>query len=431
MKLGIFGNTVNIWYPICKAIRKINPHTELILDSLENYPTHLPIWCDLDFEIPTKMARNKKQFKKFLNELASKNKWKSPNWVKNFPEKTSIRHLFNPKLINANIRLIKLFLQKPSIARLLVLKEASKNYPRLAKYDSLIVCGMGPFHGYLVNVPYWMLPNGGDLTELPFQTNDPNPIYKERSIMQNIGIKNAKGILGHSPDYPRIIKKLQRDVRFHFWSTYVADPDIFKPMNIKFDDFEQNQDFVEKLENKIVFYLPSRIEFDTGTGGKGSHKAIRAFAKLSKHHPEVFLIVHDWYLSNPKAMELIKELDIENNIYFNKNLLSKRRLAKFINSSDAVLNNFGQYTYGTLDIETLACGKPLITNFEMDYVKKIQGDEPPILKAYSEEEIYDRMIEIINDKVSHEFISKGPEWVSRHHGKNQVKFLLEHLQSTI
>ena len=428
MKIGIFGNTVTFHYSLCKQLRKLHPQTELILDSLEQYPTHLPIWNDLDFEMPLEIARNHQKSKLFLNDLKEKSSWKTPAWVKEVPEKLDLQYLLSSLKLSAVRKLISYSLNHPSRARFLVSKEALKNIPRLYGYDALMVTALGPFYAYLLKIPFISWPNGGDVNNLPFQTNDPNPIYRERSFMINLGLKNAKKILSQMPTTYRSLKKLNLENKYYFWSPFFGDPEIFKPMSASFEKITENEEIIKKTKNKKIFFMPTRIDFDEQMG-KGNGKAIRAFARLCKNYSDIILIVQDWYMGSSKITSLIKELNIQNNVIFNPNLLSKHRLAKFYNASDVVLNNFSNNTYGSTDVEVMACGKPLITNIEMNFFKEHLGEEPPILHAFTEDQIYEKMVLVIQDKLSNDICTKSTNWVKKHHGFAQVKELFDHLKT--
>lgn len=427
MKIGIFCNTVNFHYSLCKQLRNIHSDTEIVLDSLENYPTHLPIWNDRDFQIHLNQANDREKFEIFLQDLKARTKWKNPDWIKEVPKKLSPKYYLSALTIPASYYLLRLFFCKPSTARLRVFHESVKNYPRLKEYDILMLTGLGPFYGKLLNKPFLMWPNGGDINDVPFQSSDPNPIYKERSTMMNFGLHSSKKILSQMPTILDSLKKLGLEKKYEFWSPFFGDPEIFKPMKSNFSNLLDEKIF-SKLREMIVFYMPTRIDFDEKMG-KGTGKAINAFARLCKNYNNVFLITQGWYMNSSKVLELIKNLKIENNVYFNPYLLSKPRLARFFNASDAVLNNFSMNTYGSTDVEVLACGKPLITNMNMEFVKKYQGEEPPILQAFDEDSIYQKMELVVKDKVPSTIIDDSVNWVKKHHGQHQVKILLEHLLS--
>lgn len=427
MKIGVFCNTVNFHYSLCKQLRNIHSETELILDSLEQYPTHLPIWNDLDFQMHVNIAKDRKKFEVFLHQLKNRTGWKNPCWVKETPSKLSPSYVLSTLKLPATYRLLRLFLKRPSIVRLRVYAESIKNYPRLDEYDVLMLTGLGPFYGKLLNKPFLMWPNGGDINDVPFQANDSNSVYRERSTMINFGLPAAKKIISQMPTIPKNLERLGLSDKYEFWSPFFGDPDIFKPMKSCFSDLLDEETY-SKIKGKTVFYIPARIDFDE-VMGKGTGKAIHAFAKLCKKYKDIFLITQGWYMHSSKVIDLVKSLKIEDNVYFNPYLLSKPRLARFFNAADAVLNNFSMNTYGSTDVEVLACGKPLITNMDMEFVKKYQGEEPPLLKAFDELSIYQKMEMVVKDNIPTKLTHDSVQWVKKHHGQEQVKILLQHLCS--
>jgi spore maturation protein CgeB len=82
--------------------------------------------------------------------------------------------------------------------------------------------------------------------------------------------------------------------------------------------------------------------------------------------------------------------------------------------------------YGKAGLETLAMGIPTITNMTKDYAGWLP--ENPFVVANNAKELYNKLIELIENKDLREQIGiNGKKWVDEYHGFNNVNSRLKEL----
>jgi len=174
-------------------------------------------------------------------------------------------------------------------------------------------------------------------------------------------------------------------------------------------------------------FMPSRIDFNV----KGNDKVLRAFAKLVNEKDNVFLILFSWGNDVDKAKKLISKLDIKDHVYFHPNIMSKPRLIRFINACDIILDQFSASgSYGTTTMETMSCGKPLITYVNWDKLKKFHNEFPPIKNALTESEIYQAMLLLCN-KEQREMLGKNArKWIIENHSFKTFSNFIEIIEGS-
>ncbi len=93
---------------------------------------------------------------------------------------------------------------------------------------------------------------------------------------------------------------------------------------------------------------------------------------------------------------------------------------------DQVGGIMGGIGYGKAGLETLAMGIPTITNMTKEYAGWLP--ENPFVVANNEKELYNKLIELIENKELREQIgNNGKEWVNEYHGFKKVDSRLKEL----
>ena len=384
------------------------------LDPNDTFPISQPIWEDLDFEFPIVGYYNKTF--EFWLDFARKKNYQSPHWVK-YIGKPTLGHgkLYKNNLVAA--------IKHPIIA-LKALTQSNFNFfnfyyiflnltkiVSLANYDFVIGFGLGPLLANLAGVKYVSIPYGGDLTIVPFQSNHSRGGYRARARLQVAGYKNSDIIfIGNDPAYPDALNRIRALQDWHYWAfpidTEKYCPTPKEPLN----NFLENS-IVKKTAGKIIMFMPSRIDFNV----KGNDKVLRAFAKLLNEKDNVFLILFAWGADVQKAQELVSKLNIEENVYFHPNIMSKPRLIRFINACDIILDQFFLGGYGTTTLETMSCGKPLITYVNLGKLKKFHDKLPPIKNTFTELEIYQAMLFLCNKEQREKLGKNARNWIIENH----------------
>ena len=115
---------------------------------------------------------------------------------------------------------------------------------------------------------------------------------------------------------------------------------------------------------------------------------------------------------------LINQLGITRYVQWIKPV-DKRALVEILNASDLCLDNFSLGFYGFATLEALSVGAP--TFLYLDNREAINQEAPPIVNVFSEDDIYEKMIEFTADRNKLVDIGKSSrEWVLKYHHCEKV-----------
>jgi glycosyltransferase involved in cell wall biosynthesis len=177
----------------------------------------------------------------------------------------------------------------------------------------------------------------------------------------------------------------------------------------------------ERDGSTLKIFCPSRLDWEV----KGTDKLIKAFASFAKKCEDdvrLLLVRHGKDIKKSKA--LVEELGISGSVEFLP-FMGKRELVEAYNSSDIVADQFSYGSLGTAAIQAMACGKPVISYLEDKRAKEYyDGDMPPVLNAKTENQIFEKLIELTGDKKRKSVGSASSRWALRFHGEEKVAMQL-------
>jgi glycosyltransferase involved in cell wall biosynthesis len=177
---------------------------------------------------------------------------------------------------------------------------------------------------------------------------------------------------------------------------------------------ELRNDLLKKYDTDLIFYNPARQDWHW----KGSDKMIKAFGRFVKEeNSKAHLLLAEWGVNIEDSKALISKLGISKNVDFLP-ALGKSRLVKYYNASDIILDSFNHTdfsfeAFGTLTLEALACGKPVITDCILERLQEHFPGEVPIANAKSTEQIFNRMVELGDEKERVDVGLKSREWIMK------------------
>ena len=353
MKIAFFGN------PACSnyiLVKKFREKTKISVDLLlQDYNAIMeePCWADLEIRINQKICNSKpQQVKLILKNIIKEKKWEKPDWIKSYPIKYSIYDKFNYKFFDKNF----------------IFKKRINHYVKILKnYDFVVSDAFGAISAKKAKIPYVVKGYGSDFDILPFQKN-----FVGKQTFNTI--LNSKAFL--ATHGATSLKKLNVSHK-HVLINSIIDTDTMTPC-------------LKKQKNKFEFFLVARLSFKD----KGTDKIIRAFSKLVKKY-DAHLFCMDFGTDVEKTRLLINNLGISEHVTFYNFIASKPALNKIFNSHDFVIGDLSSGHFGISELEALACEKQVISNNnEITPIEK----GIPILKANSEEEILNQMINLCNNK---------------------------------
>jgi glycosyltransferase involved in cell wall biosynthesis len=362
-------------YNITKAMRQRGIDADLLITNKEPNVFSIPLWEDGEI--------NGKMFRDPLNPNCSiLEHLKLPEWI---------------KIVNLNTKL-------GLLRDLDFLKEL---YAIFKNYDVIFAHVPASMYSMMLRCPY--IPyDAGLIRYLPFSKNYLPP-YKKR-FYDNIkyqllkkSYEKAKIILFTNPDTLRIFKEAKLRVQF-------------VPFAIPYDRYAPKPKKGLFKNYDIVFFMPSRHHWIE----KGNYKAIYAYKKFVTKHKNSLLLMVAWGNDLSRTKELINKLDIPSkNIKF-VDPMPKKKLIDMFNESDVVLDQFTLGSWGTTTPEAMSCGKPVIMYYNKEVVKECFGSLPPILNAYTIDEIYEKMELCADPQVRQKYGVQGREWVKKNHNPSLV-----------
>lgn len=241
---------------------------------------------------------------------------------------------------------------------------------------------------------------------------DCSDIFKEYDIIQTYGIWELFHPLLHSPSVPRVTfehgtmrefpfqdSALGRKAMFAYKSAFaniITNADAiynarrmglqnytFIPHPVDDTKFcpKPDSNFREALlrehDASHLFVALARQNWEL----KGNDRIVRAFAIfIRKVGSGPKLLLGAWGQEVSRTQALVRQLNLEKHVAWIPPL-PKRLLAKYINASDAVLDQFILGAFGTTTPEALACAKPVLLYYAEQAHQWCLPEAPPVINV--------------------------------------------------
>ncbi len=317
----------------------------------------------------------------------------------------------------------------------------------LAKFDALMVSGVGPMFASFVGRPYCFIPTGGDLTVAPFPVDSAH-IYssqgpKEKAsafvvaLWQRRGIRQAAEVW-MSPFSP-FIQSLSR-LRI---PESKAVPGVFRvPIDTSAFSLDStvapaNEVQIQLIRDKFRFVVfhPSRLMMRTDRiiARAGQSKAndvfIKGFALFRERRPDSkpALLLPDRTGSPDvaQAKRLVQELGIESSVVWisppRAESFTRRELWDFYSIADVVGEQFTSAGwFGAVSVEALSMRLPVINALDETVLSSLYPWHP-MLSGRTPDEVATHLV-ALND--SPDYRSKkgnqGRRWIEEFHSFEPV-----------
>jgi glycosyltransferase involved in cell wall biosynthesis len=233
----------------------------------------------------------------------------------------------------------------------------------LSGYDALLVSQF-PFLGSLSGRPYLFGQMGGEIW-FEAARND------EVGIITRRGIENAYAILVSNPITLAHARRYgMKNLLYVPWS---LDEEIYRPADAQAARAEWEREIGGD------FFVLSSMRIDKHW--KGAHHALDGFAKFAAKAPGARLVVLSWGDDLEAAKATLEERKLSDRVLALP-IVGKRRLVKYLQAADVVVEQFVLGYYGGSGLEAMACGTPVIMRLERDqYDALIESGAPPTLDA--------------------------------------------------
>lgn len=148
---------------------------------------------------------------------------------------------------------------------------------------------------------------------------------------------------------------------------------------------------------------------------------LKAFARLAKDSNDIHLITINRGSDFKRSMEILDTPYCKGKFTVIPSTISQKDLPKFYNEVDAVADQFGLGSTGVIGQEAMASSKPLIQYVDKSLYERFYSEAPPIVNAHTEQEVYDALTQLINDRELAKKIGKeSREWLLKHHNHEKI-----------
>jgi glycosyltransferase involved in cell wall biosynthesis len=258
---------------------------------------------------------------------------------------------------------------------------------RRGKYDAVHIhyAYLG-IVGLLAHVPYVLHCHGDDVRDVSRRTWAP---------LIRIAIKRAQHVYYSTPDLKVPLQAIRHDAEF---LPNPIDTDLFKPTPL-----------MEDATDVLVACALSE--------NKGVENILNACHELLERRPAVGIHAIAGGSGTAEAQTLANVLLLMRQ--------PRKKLPQLIGRHRVVIGQVHDGAVGMVELEALACGRPVITWFTYD---EVYDEPPPFVKARSGPEITEAVLHLLDaPSESEELGIAGREWVLRHHSADQMAERVEAL----
>lgn len=302
--------------------------------------------------------------------------------------------------------------------------------------------------GKKINV---FIPHGSDIYSYPFPEKPGaaiNKIWWCREIyfvglIQKIGIENADTIL-FPKEYDEYFPfKHKLKCTGNYYDT--SGPMLYSPQYIGLNSLQEvtklrYYDHFKKLREQydlIVFSHSRQNGMDLPdhqkVHEKGNDILINGFANfISKNKKiESCLVLFEYGMDVNAAKQLVAKLGIDKQVVWMPKMERKEIMIGILNT-DIACGEFKNswLTCGVVN-ETLVLGKPLLHYRDDKLVSDNYPELYPVLNARSEEEIYNQLVNYIENKITViDESKKGVEWIEKYTVCKPLEIVLEKIKNS-
>ncbi|MEK6526254.1 MAG: glycosyltransferase [Nitrospirota bacterium] len=267
-------------------------------------------------------------------------------------------------------------------------------------YDLIQAYATEPIHAWMFarGRPYVAFEHG-TMREIPFEDS-------ARARLLTLAYRKAGKVIITNPDVITATRRLGL-TNFQF-IPHPVDETKYRPRPTRV-----REQLVQRFQTDLVFFAPSRHNWVL----KGNDLLIKAFARFRKaaHHTPI-LILTDWGQEVGRSRALIDALGLGTCVVWTPPL-NKMKLIDYYNAADVVLDQFTLGVFGTVTPEAMACEKPVVLYFNRAVHEWCYAEMPPVISAKSEEEIFERLMELSEDPGYRAAVGQASrEWIVKHHG---------------
>ncbi len=406
MKVYTYGNILNNSYNLTRFLRAKGVEAEMFLDDSSPSPQDYPWWED---------------------SLLSPESL--PEWIHYYQ--------INPSFYFPN-------------------RAFKKMIEDFSDCDVALVCHWGPIIARRAGVPFFFYSYGTDLNIAMVGQNLKSAAHNLARFEKPVGLRwtSLMGVLQR-----RALRKADRIGVMMGYQVYNCVQKLgllskMVPVRLVWDiDKYQPQEDIELVEKykkyEIVYFMVARHTWKSvWRDFKGNDKCIRAFARfVNEKKPNVRLVCIEKGADVGASKKLVTSLGIETYVEWVAEMNKDGIRAYNSLPNVVVLDQFWHddwqrrwpedkpnpaFGFGSASIEALSACRPLITIFFDE--KFYDGDRPPVLSAFKEDEIYERLVQTLEmgAEERRELGKRGREFVVKYHGwENTTDMYIDVLEGIV
>lgn len=277
----------------------------------------------------------------------------------------------------------------------------------LARHQAVLVPG-SPVTAYLSGRPYLAQSIGGDLQ---FEAGKAD----EYGQLVGLAFSGARFITFTNP---HIIGFCRRFGYTHgLYMPYTMDDDRYCP-----GPGQARAGWV--AEHGEGVYVLSSARIDNAVKGNGD-LLLEALVKAARQCPTLRYVFLQWGHSAQEFMDKVRASGVGHQFVFRKPV-GKERLIDYLQSCDAVLDQFVYGYYGATGLEAAAVGKPILMRIrEHHYGPLYRGDIAPVVNLPDAAALTGALVRLVAEPEWHR--KRGEElraWLVRNHGAGRMMPIL-------
>ena len=209
--------------------------------------------------------------------------------------------------------------------------------------------------------------------------------------------------------YPHMVKNIYK---------YKIKNVIFNGYPYYLPEVERKSD--EKSSGSLIFFHPSHLDFkatiigENRNSSKGNDRFIKAFIRALHNGLDAVCVILYRGVDREIAKDFIEKSGFSDRFVW-KPHLNREQLAEEMLKADIIIDQFDIGGLGSIAIEAMSLGKPVMIYTQSNCMKIAYSTPPPVINAHSEEDIY-QQLKNYNDR--NELIRLGEEarrWIYQNH----------------
>jgi glycosyltransferase involved in cell wall biosynthesis len=402
VRIGLVGGMANAMYCFTRVLRQQGYDAEYVEDEQDMFPMSQPVWEEVPLTLDPSRFGSELFDVNGWRELAVSRGWEEPPWI--------VRPKARPRKIDL-VRLARTvrWTGRRDVRRLYrYLRALEPVVERLRSYDRLIVCGIRNVEVMFSKRPYVFWPHGGDVHIVPFR-ND-TAFDRAFARLSRAAIRRAEVAGTHDPTIAAGMERLGRRGPIPYLP-FLVDTDRYAPGE---PTTPIAVEVAAGAAGRRVVFLASRQDFYW----KGTDRFARAFATTVRAGAPLYLVVTPWGADVEATRRIFADAGVLDSVHYLESAVSKPILRDLYRVADLVVDQFTVTAFGSLMLEAMACGTPVLINLDVDAFRNRWPTfvPPPGLRASSEDEIAAVLRSLAGDSGLHGVGTASREWIEEHHG---------------